>query len=301
MCESPKIVRNQYTHEWLQVPCGHCAGCVTTQNYQRTMVLDRHFASYPFCYFVTLTYNEQYVPKSDTGLNIVSKRDVQLFIKRLRKLANYEEIFYFCASEYGPTSLRPHYHLLFGFDSSELAENFPRFVSESWVTYVDGSPFSNGFVDVQSVVVELPNTLRVIFIAIRTYLSNFENSRHSRLALVFRKRASVQSLIANYINCSIAQNLLSISLSLQKTIPPLWMYGKILKIGFSSSAINIVSSLLEIDLKYIPYLSGLVEKRSPLFLKILAIKVPQNSMQVSKEYAISSAFPRLEMILQSMK
>lgn len=152
MCESPKIVRNQYTHEWLQVPCGHCAGCVTTQNYQRTMVLDRHFASYPFCYFVTLTYNEQYVPKSDTGLNIVSKRDVQLFIKRLRKLANYEEIFYFCASEYGPTSLRPHYHLLFGFDSSELAENFPRFVSESWVTYVDGSPFSNGFVDVQSVV-----------------------------------------------------------------------------------------------------------------------------------------------------
>jgi hypothetical protein len=46
----------------------------------------------------------------------VSKRDVQLFFKRLRKAIEPEKIRYFLCAEYGPGSFRPHYHfILFGF------------------------------------------------------------------------------------------------------------------------------------------------------------------------------------------
>lgn len=56
--------------------------------------------------FVTLTYDGNHVPE-DYSLR---KRDVQLFLKRLRK-KKHEGIRYFGAGEYGETSGRPHYHL----------------------------------------------------------------------------------------------------------------------------------------------------------------------------------------------
>lgn len=61
--------------------------------------------------FATLTYSDENLPANDS----VSPREVQLFIKRLRKL--YPVKFrYFAVGEYGEDSGRPHYHLaLFGF------------------------------------------------------------------------------------------------------------------------------------------------------------------------------------------
>lgn len=61
--------------------------------------------------FVTLTYKDECLP-SDYS---VSRRDITLFMKRLRK-HNGSGIRFFCVGEYGTKEFRPHYHLLlFGF------------------------------------------------------------------------------------------------------------------------------------------------------------------------------------------
>ena len=61
----------------------------------------------------------------------LNKRDVILFLKRLRrnlyKLVPYNEknkIRYFCSGEYGETYLRPHYHLIFFYDSDQVHSCF---------------------------------------------------------------------------------------------------------------------------------------------------------------------------------
>jgi len=62
--------------------------------------------------FVTLTYDPEHCP-DDWSLK---KRDLQLFLKRLRKDARCRVRFYGCG-EYGEQYLRPHYHVnLFGLD-----------------------------------------------------------------------------------------------------------------------------------------------------------------------------------------
>lgn len=62
-------------------------------------------------------------------------RDLQLYIKRLRfkidKKYN-EKIRYYAVSEYGPKTFRPHFHILFFFNSEALSEVFIRYSRESW-------------------------------------------------------------------------------------------------------------------------------------------------------------------------
>lgn len=72
-------------------------------------------AQYDHNAFATLTYSDDNLPED----NSVSTREIQLFIKRLRKC--YPDKFrYFAVGEYGEKSGRPHYHLaLFGFRSCE--------------------------------------------------------------------------------------------------------------------------------------------------------------------------------------
>jgi len=64
--------------------------------------------------FVTLTYSNQNLPKDSQ----LSKRDLQLFVKRLRKRVS-RKIRYFSCGEYGARTHRPHYHLIiWGLDLS---------------------------------------------------------------------------------------------------------------------------------------------------------------------------------------
>lgn len=65
----------------------------------------------------------------------LSKRDAQLFIKRLRKyISKYEteKIRYFCAGEYGPVHFRPHLHLLLWFSSDKTYKIIRKAVHSSW-------------------------------------------------------------------------------------------------------------------------------------------------------------------------
>lgn len=61
--------------------------------------------------FVTLTYNEKHIPKGNT----LNPKDLQLFMKRLRKYVAPLRIRFYAVGEYGDTTNRPHYHIaLFG-------------------------------------------------------------------------------------------------------------------------------------------------------------------------------------------
>lgn len=62
-------------------------------------------------HFVTLTYDDPHLPP-DLSLK---PRDLQLFMKRLRKAVQPERIRFYACGEYGEKNGRPHYHaLLFG-------------------------------------------------------------------------------------------------------------------------------------------------------------------------------------------
>lgn len=69
--------------------------------------------------FITLTYNTDNVPYTEDGRQTICKRDIQLFIKRLRQCQARQinstssgKIKYYAVGEYGGHTRRPHYHLI---------------------------------------------------------------------------------------------------------------------------------------------------------------------------------------------
>lgn len=130
MCTSPITIRYANIHTLatrfrsIQVPCGKCCEC--KKRYQNDWSLRMNEELRAFGYkatFVTFTYNNDSVPKvvdKETGAIYLSvnKKHIQNAIKRFR--TNYKREFgenakftYFLTSEYGPRTLRPHYHAIF--------------------------------------------------------------------------------------------------------------------------------------------------------------------------------------------
>lgn len=119
--------------EYKEIPCGHCIQC--RLNYAKQWA-DRCMLELLYhdesCW-ITLTYNDEHLPPSqpiidddgvvsDSPLHPLSKRDFQLFIKRLRKAYPDKKIRYFGCGEYGSASnsFCPHMHIiLFGIDFHE--------------------------------------------------------------------------------------------------------------------------------------------------------------------------------------
>lgn len=273
-CEHPRIIKNKYTGEPVYVKCGVCPHCLISRSDAKRNLCDYEKWNRKYCYFVTLTYNSQYVPKmalvpitdyefdypignnwpavrsqlltrmlldsrvkkQDNGQDInmftckvnypyidehlkniyascaaadefrknykpeygssarpyilrtiprmsklynfgdvqreelvwlspekvemlkkkskcegndnafpqfkgllkyVNYRDYQLFAKRFRKylftkIGSYEKISSYVVSEYSPRTFRPHFHILFFFNSDEVAENIRQAVFQSW-------------------------------------------------------------------------------------------------------------------------------------------------------------------------
>lgn len=91
--------------------CGQCLPCRIDRRRVWTHRIMLEAAQHDYNSFATLTFGDDHLPKD----NSVSPRDLQTFIKRLRK-ASPERLRYFACGEYGETTGRPHYHIaLFGF------------------------------------------------------------------------------------------------------------------------------------------------------------------------------------------
>ena len=107
------------------VPCGKCYACRSKKRNQWSARLTEegryHERKGLRNCFITLTYDEENVPiiSTDEGtFRVAVLQDVSLFIKRLRKAlygSKKGALRYFAVSEYGPKTLRPHFHvILFG-------------------------------------------------------------------------------------------------------------------------------------------------------------------------------------------
>lgn len=311
-CEHPRVIKNKYTGEPVYVECGVCPHCLISRSDAKRNLCDYEKWNRKYCYFVTLTYNSQYVPKmsltpiedyefdypigknwpavrsqlltrmkldprvkkQDNGQDInmftckvnlpyidehlkdifascaaaaefrknykpgyfsparpyilrtiprmsklhnfkdvqreelvwispemaenlkakskcegndnafpqfkgllkyVNYRDYQLFAKRFRKylftkIGLYEKISSYVVSEYSPKTFRPHFHILFFFDSDEVAENIQQAVYQSWRlgrvdtqlardsagSYVSG--YLNSLVSLPSIFTDVPFT-----------------------------------------------------------------------------------------------------------------------------------------------
>jgi len=89
-------------------PCGKCMSCRVQRTQEWSLRLMDEAYAWESSIFVTLTYSENDLPPE----GLLSKRDLQLFLKRLRK-SYPTPIKYYASGEYGTQSTcRPHYHLI---------------------------------------------------------------------------------------------------------------------------------------------------------------------------------------------
>lgn len=95
------------------VACGRCSGCRVDRARDWQVRLVHESKLHHSSVFATFTYSPEFEPLDGS----LVERDMQLFIKRLRKARPGQRISYFYAAEYGDQTLRPHYHaIIFGVD-----------------------------------------------------------------------------------------------------------------------------------------------------------------------------------------
>uniref|UniRef100_A0AAU8BAK1 Replication initiator protein n=1 Tax=Dulem virus 246 TaxID=3145723 RepID=A0AAU8BAK1_9VIRU len=142
---------------YLEVPCNHCVLCRKKKKEQlsfRAQAETNYWCAQgsPTPLFVTLTYNNNYVPYvPNTNKLTLRSSDITLFLKRLRQnLARRYgrdvsgKLRYILCGEYGKNTKRPHYHILFwnfpNLGSSDSTRNLVsciHAIEDSWSTIVD--------------------------------------------------------------------------------------------------------------------------------------------------------------------
>lgn len=115
MCLNPLTIRGL---PYL-VSCGKCVECKINYSNEWALRVMLEASLHQENCFITLTYNEDNLPVGET----LRKRDLQLFMKRLRKRLSADaiKVRFFACGEYGSLHGRPHYHIiLFGYAPKDL-------------------------------------------------------------------------------------------------------------------------------------------------------------------------------------
>lgn len=107
------------------IPCGQCISCRLARSRDWANRLMLEAKEYPCNYFITLTYEDQYLPikrcyNDETGEIItgftLKKEDLEKFNHDLRQTwkrkYNHDGIRYYECGEYGSETNRPHYHCI---------------------------------------------------------------------------------------------------------------------------------------------------------------------------------------------
>jgi len=121
-----------------RVRCGKCLPCQKKRRSEWSLRLEHEYLFSDSAFFITLTYNDQSLPRTKQGYPTLVKKHVQDYIKRLRNAhvayvskelsisANEvknrsKSIRYYAVGEYGEKTRRPHYHLLlFNYDIANI-------------------------------------------------------------------------------------------------------------------------------------------------------------------------------------
>lgn len=97
----------------VRIPCGQCTACRIAKAKEWAARCMNEASLYDENSFITLTFDDDHLPE-DYSVHI---RTFQLFMYRLRQSIKPAVCRVFYCGEYGPKTLRPHYHaLLFNYD-----------------------------------------------------------------------------------------------------------------------------------------------------------------------------------------
>lgn len=112
-CTSNFLMKNPRTGEIMRIPCRQCISCRLARSIE-WQVRNRweSFTNKGCSFFVSLTFSDDYLYRSDGTRVDLSVDVLQRFFKRFRKRLNNIDMKYFAVSEYGEKSGRPHYHFL---------------------------------------------------------------------------------------------------------------------------------------------------------------------------------------------
>nr|QJB18855.1 MAG: replication initiator protein [Microvirus sp.] len=130
-CFKPIQLLNPKTHTYMSVPCNKCLGCRMARSSEWALRCLHELPYWEDSSFVTLTYAAENLIEGNT----LSKIELQLFFKRLRKNLTCKpkkkekcavctnkkcKIKYYACGEYGDEKKRPHYHaIIFGISKNE--------------------------------------------------------------------------------------------------------------------------------------------------------------------------------------
>lgn len=126
------------------VPCGRCFACLANRQRDWTYRLEMEKDTSSFFLWLTLTYDDEHLPLFSDGRPMVCKDDCRQFFERLRKRFSGFKFKHFLVSEYGPETIRPHYHLLLFVYVDSTNAAFIRGCRKDILDYLD-SAWGKGF------------------------------------------------------------------------------------------------------------------------------------------------------------
>lgn len=106
-CFKPRVINHIGT-----VPCGQCLACLHNRSSHWQTRLKIEYGNSITAYFVTLTYEDTFLPVAENGVPVLRPKDVQDWLKRLRKAISPIKLRFYLCGEYGTKTLRPHYHAI---------------------------------------------------------------------------------------------------------------------------------------------------------------------------------------------
>ena len=110
----------------LPLPCGKCLACKLSKAREWAIRCTLEASLYDDNCFITLTYDPEHLPADGK----VSKKALQDFFKRLRKITNFR---YFACGEYGGQFHRPHYHMIiFGWMPDDVKKGSSKLLEKLW-------------------------------------------------------------------------------------------------------------------------------------------------------------------------
>lgn len=149
-------------YDRITVPCQKCHVCLTNLRNDWTIRLIEESKNNLITKFITLTY--------EANKENLSKRDVQLFIKKLRHKYKFR---YFLVGEYGSNTHRPHYHMLL-------------FTSDNVNVDVITRTWDHGFIQVADV-----NDARIHYITKYHVLKNNDSKKEVKSFCLISKKPPI--------------------------------------------------------------------------------------------------------------
>lgn len=95
----------------IDIPCGKCPDCIKRRVNGWAFRLMQEEKVSESSHFITLTYDTLHVPITPGNRLTLDKKDLQLFMKRLRK-THSQKLKFYAVGEYGDKTNRPHYHMI---------------------------------------------------------------------------------------------------------------------------------------------------------------------------------------------